>query len=184
MRLQVRKVSKTMAVELFPEMAENVFRPVLERLEQNGGAREFSPAEIRDLLSACGIAATVLERTFAAYRVILRRGVEKEKLRGLQEQFLNVIESAIGRTYPAVRRIAAGEALPAPERGSELEALDSYAQQARAIAEELKNLKSWLELSRPKIDVSAWGAPIAHGDYGNYEDSDDIEARLRAGGDF
>ncbi|MCI0638596.1 MAG: hypothetical protein L0Y72_07420 [Gemmataceae bacterium] len=172
-----------MTVELFPEMAQNVFRPVLQRLEQDGTTRELAPDEIRELLSACGIGAAVLQNTLEALRGILRRGVEKEKLRVLQRQLLDVVDTALGRTYPEVRRIA-GNARCANELGSELAVLDEYVQQARALAEELKNLQSWIERPRPKVEVSEWGAPKPRADYGEYEDSNDIETRLRAGGDF
>src|SRR5437879_882303 len=76
----VRKAVATMAVQLFPEMAHNVFLPLMRSLEKSKSDGSLSSEEIRELVAGCGIGAVVLDRLFEVFQGILRRGMEKKKL--------------------------------------------------------------------------------------------------------
>ncbi len=173
-----------MAVGLFPEMAENVFQPLLRRLATDNPDQDFSPNEIREFVFGCGIGAALLEHLIEDFRKILRQGMEKRKLQSLQAELLEVVESVAGEVYARVRDIAATNVLPQEERQASLEAIKRYMKQAKSIGEELQALEFWLKRPRPSVDNSGFAGQKATADYHGYEDSSDIEARLKAGGDM
>ena len=172
-----------MAVELIPEMAKSVFRPLSQRLDKAGPNGKISPDEIRDLLAGCGMGAEVLEHLRKIFHEILRRGIEKNKLKLLQREFLEIVGLAGNEIYPRVHAHVATDALPEEERPVAQKTLGKYTERARLIGEELKSLEAWLERPRPPLDTSAFG-PTPPNDYSAYEDSKDIEARIKSGGDF
>ncbi len=172
-----------MSVELPPEMARSAFRPLLQRLEQNGSGAAGSSGEARALLAGCGIGAAVLEQLLKDIHGMLGAGMETKKLQLIQREFLDCVHLAANQIYPRVHHIVANVMLPEEERKSALETLDGYIKHAKAMEEELKALELWLERAHPSIDISTFNGHKAPLDFDDYEDSKEIEARIRAGGE-
>jgi hypothetical protein len=172
-----------MAVELVPEMGKSVFQPLRQRLDKVAPNTQIPINEIRDLVAGCGIGAEVLDQLGKAFHEILHRGVEKDKLKLLQREFMEVVGLAGNEIYPRVQAHIAAGGLPEEERNTVQKALSKYRERARLIGEELESLAIWLERPRPPLDTSAFG-PTTPNDYSGYEDSKDIEARIRSGGNF
>src|SRR5262245_46048310 len=105
-----------MAVGLLPEMAENVFQPLLKRLAKDNSDGGLSPNEIRELVSGCGVGATLLLDLIEGFRELLRGGMEKGKVQRLQRELLDVVAAIARDVYPRVHEIVAGAALPDNER--------------------------------------------------------------------
>jgi hypothetical protein len=172
-----------MSVGLISEMAKSVFQPLNQRLDKAGPNGKISPDEIRDLLAGCGMGTEILDHLSKTFHEILRRGVEKNKLRLLQREFLEIVGLAGNEIYPRVHAHIATDALPEEERAAAKKTLEKYTERVRLIGEELKSLEAWLERPRPPLDTSAFG-PTPANDYSAYEDSKDIEARIKSGEGF
>src|SRR5205823_2560472 len=114
---------------------------------------------------------------------MLRVGIETGKFHLLQREFLEFVELAANQVYPSVQKIVASAMVSEEERKSALETLDGYIQHAKKMSEELKALELWLERPHPSIDPSAFDEHKAHHDFDDYEDTEAIEARIRAGGE-
>jgi hypothetical protein len=125
----------------------------------------------------------VLDYLRKRFRGLLRHGVEKNKIRLLQREFLEVVALAGKEIYPRVQALIATDRLPEEERTVAQKTLAKYIEHSRLLCDELKSLEAWMERPRPPLDTSAFG-PTQPNDYSAYEDSKEIEARIKSGGEF
>ena len=172
-----------MTPTLFPQMAQSTFQPLLDRLEVGQREHEFTSEEVRELLLACGLGASVLEKLWELFEESLRRGLESRKLRAPPATVHRHHRTGFERSLSEGSLSAAGEALAGEERSARLRTLDEQSARARAMRDELASLQRWLQRPPPPVDLAAiLGSTVSSGQKG-YEDLDDILARLKAGGD-